>query len=56
LVQAKEDVKPFLMEQLEEILNNRTKQEAIYGNLYYETQQGRYDIIMDNIKKITHWI
>lgn len=56
LLAAQEDVKPFLKDQLYDILNNRLKQEAIYGNLIYEIREERYKRIMDCIKKVTHGI
>ena len=52
LLDAEEDVKPFLKEQFYDILNNRIKQEAIYGNLSYETRDERYKKIMNCINKL----
>lgn len=49
---APEDVKAYLMEQLFGILNNRAKQEAILGNLSYETRKDRYDRILDSIEQL----
>ncbi len=56
LLAAQEDVKPFLKDQLYDILNNRLKQEAIYGNLIYEIREERYKRIMDCVNKVTHGI
>jgi len=52
LLDAEEDVKPFLKEQFYDILNNPIKQEAIYGNLNYETREERYKRIMNCINKL----
>lgn len=52
LIQSPKDVRPYLKEQLENILNNRLIQEAILGNLFYETREERNKRIMDSIQQI----
>lgn len=52
LIQSPEDVRSYLKEQLENILDNRVIQEAILGNLFYETREERNKRIMDSIKQI----
>lgn len=52
LIQSLEDVRPYLKEQLENILHNRVIQEAMLGNLLYETRKERNRRIMDSIKQI----
>ena len=47
-----EDVKPFLKEQFELILSDRVKQEAIEGNLFYETRDIRYMRIMESLREL----
>lgn len=42
-------VKDFLLEQLQTIKESSKLQEAILGNLYYETQDARLNMIMDKI-------
>ncbi|GAB1856813.1 hypothetical protein MHTCC0001_16490 [Flavobacteriaceae bacterium MHTCC 0001] len=46
------EVKAYLLEQLEDIKDSNKKQEAILGNLYYETQEVRYQIIMEKINQV----
>ncbi len=43
------NVKTFLLQQLQEIKENHKLQEAILANLYYETQEDRFQKIMDKI-------
>lgn len=43
------NVKTFLLKQLMEIKENAKLQEAILANLYYETQEDRFQKIMDKI-------
>ncbi len=43
-------IKTYLIEQFQNILNSNRMQEAILGNLYYETQEARYKMIMEKIK------
>ncbi|MDC8000277.1 hypothetical protein POV26_04470 [Aequorivita todarodis] len=42
-------VKTFLLQQLQEIKENPKLQEAILANLYFETQEDRFQKIMDKI-------
>ena len=49
---AAEDVKVYLIEQFDAILNDSLKQEAILGQLPYEIQMERFEIIMERIKNI----
>lgn len=51
LMQSPEDVRPFLKKQFEDILNNRLHQEAIQGNLFYETKAERYERIITVIQQ-----
>lgn len=43
------NVKTFLLQQLQEIRENQKLQEAILANLYYETQEDRFQKIIDKI-------
>lgn len=52
---APEDVKSYLNEQLRAILYNRVMQEAIYGNLFYETREERYQRIIEGLQQIVNW-
>lgn len=52
LTTAPKDVKPYLIAQLRNILSNREMQEAIYGNLYYETREVRFQRLIDGIRLI----
>jgi hypothetical protein len=52
LVNLPDEVGPFLMEQLIRILDDRDMQEAILGNLSYETREERYQRIIECIKQI----
>tara|TARA_R110002050_G_scaffold15880_5_gene48519 strand:+ start:625 stop:1320 length:696 start_codon:yes stop_codon:yes gene_type:complete len=47
---ADSKVKTYLLEQFQNILESSRMQEAILGNLYYETQEVRYKIIIEKIK------
>lgn len=52
LLDSPPDVMSFLKQQLQTILKDSLKQEAVYGNLFYETREGRYHRIIEIIKKI----
>jgi predicted nucleotidyltransferase len=52
LTAAPEDVKPYLIAQLQNIVSNRQIQEAIFGNLYFETREVRYKRLMNGIRRI----
>ncbi|MFN7046100.1 MAG: hypothetical protein ACK4M1_12960, partial [Flavobacterium sp.] len=47
-------VKEYLVNELKMILTSNKIQEAILGNLYYETQDKRFAMIMDKIKAIVN--
>ena len=47
LLEAPDDVKPYLKEQIENIMINSKMKEAIYGNLYYDMREERYSRIME---------
>lgn len=49
LLQSPLDVKLFLKSEFRKILHDAKKQEAIYGNLYYETQHERYEMIVQKL-------
>jgi hypothetical protein len=52
LTAAPEDVKPYLIAQFQNIVSNRQMQEAIFGNLYFETREVRYKRLMNGIRRI----
>lgn len=52
ILTAKKDVKPFLKNELENILHDKLKQEAVLGNLFYEGRDERYKMIIDKLNKI----
>lgn len=56
LINMPADVKPFLKEQLQAMLTDEVKQEAITGNLFYENREARFQKIMQNLKKIVDGI
>jgi len=56
IIAAPEDVKPFLLKEFESILKDRAKQEAILGNLYYETRDERYNMMIQKLKIIINGI
>ena len=47
-----DDVRPYLEEQFQKILDDKDMQEAIYGNLIYETRKERHHRIIESIKQI----
>lgn len=49
---ADNKVKTYLLEQFQNILNSNRMQEAIIGNLYYETQEMRYKMIIEKIQSL----
>ena len=53
--QAPEKVLRYLSNHFNEILNSNVLQEAVIGNLYYETQQERLDIILNKLKQIINY-
>jgi len=54
LAKVPDDVRPYLADQLQKILDERIMQEAILGNLFYETREERYQRIIECIKKIVY--
>jgi hypothetical protein len=52
ILSASNSVKPFLKAELEEILRDPLKREAVFSNLSFETRQERFDRIMDTIRSI----
>jgi predicted nucleotidyltransferase len=52
LKKAPQDVTPFLKEQIALILSDGNKQEAIEGNLFYETRDIRYKRIIGNLNEL----
>ena len=54
LTKASYDVRPYLEEQLHRILSDGFMQEAILGNLVYETREERYHRIIQCIKEIVN--
>jgi len=51
---ANKKLKPFLKKEFEGILNDKVKQEAIAGNLYYESRAERYSMIMDKLYQMVN--
>ena len=54
LAKAPSDVKPYLIDQFINVLNNPVKQEAIYGNLLYETREERYRMIINKLERLVY--
>jgi predicted nucleotidyltransferase len=54
LAKAPDDVRPYLVGQLQIILEDIDMHEAILGNLSYETREERYQRIMECIKQIVN--
>lgn len=52
LQSAPVEVKTFLIQEFEDILNDKRKQEAIVGNLYFETRDERFALIISKIKEV----
>ena len=48
------DIRSFLKVAFEEVIENDLLQEAIIGNLYYETQSERFEMIMDKLQTIVN--
>jgi hypothetical protein len=49
---ANEEVKLFLKSEFESILNDKVKQEAVAGNLFYESRDERYTMIIDKLNQM----
>lgn len=56
LAKVPNDVRSYLADQLQRILDDRVMQEAILGNLFYETREERYQRIIKCIKQIVNGI
>lgn len=56
LAEVPDDVRPYLEEQFQRILDDRVIHEAILGNLFYETREERYQRIIECIKQIVNGI
>lgn len=56
LVGVTNEVRSYLADQLQRILDDRVMQEAILSNLFYETREGRYQRILESIKQIVNGI
>lgn len=54
ILKANETVKTFLKSEFESILTDRVKQEAIAGNLFYESRDERYIMMNDKLKQIVN--
>ncbi len=52
LQKSTKDVKKYLTDNLQKILDDRVMQEAVYGNLFYETRNDRYQRIIESIKRL----
>ncbi|WOD44193.1 hypothetical protein [Hwangdonia lutea] len=52
VISANNKVKAYLLQQFQNILESNRMQEAILGNLYYETQETRYKMIMTKIQSL----
>lgn len=50
LLRSPQDVRPFLKSEFESMLADKSKHEAISGNLFYETRDGRFIMIMEKLK------
>lgn len=49
-----QEVKEFLINEFRNILTSNKIQEAILGNLFYETQDKRFSMIMDKINQVVN--
>ena len=49
IVQAPKDVRKYLYSEFSGILNDGVKQEAILGNLFYETREARFKTIIESL-------
>lgn len=55
IINAQPDVKEFLKGSFLKILHEPVMQEAISGNLFYQTAYGRFNIIMGKLRAIMNW-
>ncbi len=49
---APSDVKTYLQNEIQALLKNTQMLEAIEGNLFYETRQKRFDMLLDKLRKV----
>jgi predicted nucleotidyltransferase len=56
ILNSEEVVKRYLGECADQILTNRSFQEAIMGNLFFEHQGERFKLIIDKLKTVAHRI
>jgi predicted nucleotidyltransferase len=54
ILRANDDVKPYLKKEFGSMLNEKVKQEAILGNLNYESRNGRFIMIMNKLIQIVN--
>ena len=54
IIDASDNLKHFLKEAFQKILDSSTLQEAVIGNLYYEDQITRFDKIINLLKDINN--
>ncbi len=52
ILNSPEDVLNFLKTEFQIILADRTSQEAVLGNLFYETRTERFNFLMTKLKQI----
>jgi predicted nucleotidyltransferase len=52
MIKAPDDVRPYLADQLQKILDDRVMQEAILGNLFYKTREDRFQRIIRSIEQM----
>ncbi len=52
ILKSPDDVQKYLKKEFAILLKDDNMKEAIIGNLYYETQQERFEMITDKLKKI----
>ena len=50
------EVKEYLKDEFKKILANQTMKEALLANLYFETQEERYNMIIDKLNTIVEEI
>jgi len=50
------EVKEYLKDEFKKILANQNMKEALLANLYFETQEERYNMIIDKLNKIVEEI
>jgi hypothetical protein len=53
---AEEEVKAYLATCMKEILNDSALQEGVISHMYFEEQEERFEMIMDQIKVALHGI